>query len=253
MATKDLREGRLDLKTYKARIQERVAYRMRTKQLPVDGVGERLTCPAAGPAPLVKCANKPESEKPRPTRQADGHVTDARPRILPLSDISVANKPRVCDQELVAVSPVDGAKFRQSLPYGSDQHADLFNTLHQSQEGLHGFAKDEAHEALAATGKRRVRGKAAQSVFAAFLLAAASIRKIRTFLANAIEDSGGVIYVPRKQRKGDHARTGLPPGVGPPETAAAKMINLTAHTSRSRRSGPSACPQTAGDGRFSLR
>lgn len=63
--------------------------------------------------------------------------------------------------------------------------------------------------------------KAAQDVVAAFLLAAASIRKIRTFINNAIEDPGGVLYVPRKQRKGDHARTGLPPGVGPPETAAA--------------------------------
>jgi hypothetical protein len=220
-ATKDLREGRIDLKTYKARIQARVAYRMRTKQLPVEGVGERLTCPAAGPAPLVKCDNKPASNEPRPIRQANGHVTDARLRILPLADISGDNKPRVCGQESIAVSPLDGAKFRQSLPYGSDQHADMFNTLRQSQEGMHGFAKDEAHEALAAPGRRRVRGKAAQSVFAAFLLAAASIRKIRTFLANAIEDPSGVIYVPRKQRKGVHARTGLPPGVGPPETAAA--------------------------------
>jgi hypothetical protein len=221
-ATKDLREGRIDLKTYKARIQERVAYRMRTKQLPIDGVGERLTCPAAGPAPLVKCANKPDSEKPRPTRQANHrHVTDARLRILPPADISGDNKPRVCGQGSIAVSPLDGAKVRQSLPYGSDQHTDLYNTLRQSQEGMHGFAKDEAHEALAAPGRRRVRGKAAQSVFAAFLLAAASIRKIRTFLANAIENPDGVIYVPRKQRKGDHARTGLPPGVGPPETAAA--------------------------------
>lgn len=86
---------------------------------------------------------------------------------------------------------------------------------------MHGFAKDEAHEALAAPGRRRVRDKAAQDVVAAFLLAAASIRKIRTFINNAIEDPGGVLYVPRKQRKGDHARTGLPPGVGPPETAAA--------------------------------
>lgn len=53
-------------RAYKARIQARVAYRMPTKQLPVDGVGERLTCPAAGPAPLVKCDNKPASNGPRP-------------------------------------------------------------------------------------------------------------------------------------------------------------------------------------------
>jgi hypothetical protein len=44
------------------------------------------------------------------------------------------------------------------------------------------------------------------------LLLAASIRKIRTFLADAIEEPSGAIYVPRKQRMRAHARTGLPPG-----------------------------------------
>ncbi|MGY1845455.1 hypothetical protein [Modestobacter sp. SYSU DS0875] len=220
-ATQDLRAGRIDLTTYKARIQERVRFRMRTKQLPIQGIGERLTCPAAGPAPLVKCDNKPASNTPRPTRQANGHVTDARPRILLPVDITGELKPQVCKQETIAVTPLDGAKFRQPLPYGSDEQVDLFNTLRQSQEGMHGFAKDQAHEALDAPGRRRVRGKAAQSVFAAFLLAAASIRKIRAFITNATEDSSGAVYVPRKPRRGEHARTGLPPGGEPPDTAAA--------------------------------
>lgn len=83
---------------------------------------------------------------------------------------------------------------------------------------MDGFAEDEAHEALAAPGRRRVRGKAAQSIFAAFLLAAASIRKIRTFVAKSDEDEHGVRYVERKPCKGEHARTGLPAGLGPPET-----------------------------------
>jgi hypothetical protein len=191
---------------------------MRSKQLPSNGSGECLTCPAAGSAPLVKCANKPASNEPRPTRQANGHVTDARPRIVPPADIAGDNMPRVCRQESVTVSPLDGAKFRQSLPYGSDEHADLFNTLRQSQEGMHGFVKDEDNEALGAPGKRRVRGKGAQSVFAAFLLAAASIRKIRAIITERQEDSDETIYVPRKPRKGEHARTGLPAGLAPPDT-----------------------------------
>jgi hypothetical protein len=53
------------------------------------------------------------------------------------------------------------------------------------------------------------------------LRAAAGTVTVLAFVANAIEDPSGVICVPRKQRTGDHARTGLPPGVGPPETAAA--------------------------------
>jgi hypothetical protein len=129
--------------------------------------------------------------------------------------------PQVCRQETIALTPLDGAKFRQPLPWGSDEHSDLYNALRQSQEGMHGFAKDDAHEALGAHGKRRVRGKGAQSVFAAFLLAAANLRKIRTFIANASEERDGTLYVQRKPRKGEHARTGLPAGLGPPETDAA--------------------------------
>jgi hypothetical protein len=144
----------------------------------------------------------------------------------PPADIA-GNKPPVCRQETVSVGPLDGAKFRQPLPYGSDEHSDLFNTLRQSQEGMHGFAKDEAHEALGAPGKRRVRGKAAQSIIAAFLLAAANIRKIRTFLTNADEDEDGAVFVPRRERVRDHARTGLPPGTGhqSPRAPDADMTN----------------------------
>ncbi len=46
-------------------------------------------------------------------------------------------------------------------------------------EGLNGYAKDTAHQALAQPGRRRARGIAAQSTFTALLLIAANIRKIR--------------------------------------------------------------------------
>jgi hypothetical protein len=94
-------------------------------------------------------------------------------------------------------------------------------TFRQSQAGLHGFAEDDAHEALGAPGKRRIGGKAAQSLVPAFLLAAANIRKIRTFLTHAQEDEHGAVFVLRRPRVRDHARGGPPPGMGPPETAAA--------------------------------
>jgi hypothetical protein len=61
---------------------------------------------------------------------------------------------------------------------------------------MHGFAEDDAHEALAAPGKRRVGGKAAQSLVTAFL-PAGNIRKIRTFLTHARPDEDGTILVPR--------------------------------------------------------
>ena len=50
-------------------------------------------------------------------------------------------------------------------------------------EGLNGYAKDTAHQALAQPGRRRVRGIAACSLFTALLLMAANIRKIRAWRA----------------------------------------------------------------------
>ena len=75
-----------------------------------------------------------------------------------------------------------------------------------------GFAKNDAYEALGTPGKRRIKGRAAQSVFAAFLLAAAGIRKVRVFLRNALHDNNDDLYVPRRKRKNDHATSHLPPG-----------------------------------------
>jgi hypothetical protein len=112
-----------------------------------------------------------------------------------------------------AALPRSFARYAQDLIFGTDQHTDTYNVLRQSQEGFHGFAKDDAYEALGTPGKRRVRGLAAQSLFAALLLAAAGVRKIRRFLANATLDENGDRYVKRVTRKGEHATTHYPPGI----------------------------------------
>ena len=65
-------------------------------------------------------------------------------------------------------------------------------------EGLNGYAKDPAHEALAQPGRRRVRGIAAQSVFTALLLMAANIRKIRAWRA---QPPDGKDHIARRARQ----------------------------------------------------
>lgn len=77
------------------------------------------------------------------------------------------------------------SKYRQELRFGTKQHQETYVRLRQAQEGLHGFAKDHAAQALARPEARLVRGKAAQTLFTALLLAACSIAKIRTFLRTA--------------------------------------------------------------------
>jgi len=67
---------------------------------------------------------------------------------------------------------------------------------------MNGYVKDGAHEALADPTRRRIRGVAAQSVFAALLLFAANLRKIDSFLTEeAVIDAGGMRRI-RRRRKG---------------------------------------------------
>src|SRR5205807_1140819 len=86
-----------------------------------------------------------------------------------------------CTQTAITIAPGTGARYRQDLPYGTPAWQARYATLRNTIEGLNGYAKDPAHEALAQPGRRRVRGIAAQSLFTALLLMAANIRKIRAW------------------------------------------------------------------------
>ena len=94
-----------------------------------------------------------------------------------------AGPPRICRQTAITIAPDVGARYRQDLPYASSAWHQTCATLRNTIEGLNGFVKDPAHEALAQPARRRVRGIAAQSVFTALLLMAANIRKIRAWRA----------------------------------------------------------------------
>jgi hypothetical protein len=183
---------------YQQAIANREPYVMRTKQKPdTEGTGERLGCPASGPNPLAACELKPASMLERKTRQPNGSVADSRPTIYPPQHVKDAHHD-ACDKESVTLAPGDGAQYRQDLRYGTFQQHTTYVRLRQSQEAVHGYTKKHAAVAFADPNARRVRGKAAQSLFAAFLLAASSISKIRWFLANAETDLAGDRYVIRE-------------------------------------------------------
>jgi hypothetical protein len=97
--------------------------------------------------------------------------------------------------------PESGAKFHQELAYGTEEWRSVYSTLRNGVEGMNGYVKDGAHEALADSTRRRIRGVAAQSVFVAFLLFAANLRKIEVFLqAEAAIEAGTVRRLPRRRR-----------------------------------------------------
>ena len=58
--------------------------------------------------------------------------------------------------------PDVGARQRQGLAFDSEEWLEVYPTLCNSIEGLNGFAKDGAHEAIGDPRRRRVRRIAAQ-------------------------------------------------------------------------------------------
>jgi hypothetical protein len=166
-ASTDKRAGKLDDAMYKARIEARVAWRLVHKEGPDADGYERFACPAQGGHPHVCCPLRPSS-----AAKAVGKVPVLSPPAAP---------PKVCAQSAITVAPDIGARHRQDLAFGSEEWARTYASYRNTVEGLNGYLKDPAHEALAAPGRRRVRGIAAQSIFVTLLLMAGNFRKIAAF------------------------------------------------------------------------
>jgi hypothetical protein len=188
-ATTDLRDHAIDTQRYQDRITARGPCRLKHKDGPDTDGYQRLSCPAAGPRPTVMC----------PLREASLTPRDGRAKIFDPPD----DPPKACRQTAITIAPDTGARYRQDLRYGTPEWHTRYATLRNTIEGLNGYAKDPAHEALAQPARRRVRGIAACSVFTALLLMAANIRKIRACRSLAAEQrTGDTVRRARRRRAG---------------------------------------------------
>ena len=195
-ATTRLRDHAITRDLYGQQITARACYQLKRKDGPDADGYQRLSCPAAGKHPGLIC----------PLRQASLTPRDGRAKVLQ----PPPEPPRLCTQTAITIAPDTGARYRQDLPYGSPAWHKTYATLRNTIEGLNGYAKDTAHQALAQPGRRRVRGIAAQSIFTALLLIAANIRKIRAWRALTDRDKTGITRRARRRRTslGDHLPDG---------------------------------------------
>jgi hypothetical protein len=193
-ATTRLRDHAITRDLYDQQIAARRPYQLKRKDGPDADGYQRLSCPATGHHPALMCPLRPASLTPR-----DGRAKVLQPPPEP---------PRICRQTAITIAPDTGARYRQDLPYGSPAWHRSYATLRNTIEGLNGYAKDPAHEALAQPARRRVRGIAAQSVFTALLLMAANIRKIRAW--RALTAPGKARSTQRARRRRTSLRDYLP-------------------------------------------
>ena len=217
-ATKDFRNGSIDEATHRARLTERAKHAILSKERPDEQGHLRLRCPASNPNPVVRCELKPRSE---------GLSTRGRPRIA-VTDALQNHTPKICAQQSITVPPEAGAKFAQALLHESEVWHAVYDTLRNSVEGMNGFIKDGAREAVDDPERRRIRGVAPQSVFVAFLLCAANLRKIEAYMAEEeAVAAGSVRRLPARrttksieeflpQPTAAAIRDGEPPGPDPP-------------------------------------
>jgi len=184
-ATADHRSGTIDDKTKEQRIAARTAWRLSRKQAPDKDGYERFSCPAIGHRPKLCC----------PLRDEDAALGQI-PVLSP-----PASPPKLCTQSAVTIAADIGARFRQDLAFGSKDWHETYGAYRNTIEGLNGFMKDTAHEALANPDRRRVRGIAAQSIFVALLAMAANIRKIAGHRANLADGQGDRVAERAKRRR----------------------------------------------------
>jgi hypothetical protein len=189
-ATKDHREGTITDDVYDKRIEERRKYRLRAKDSPDAEGHQRLTCPAAGHAPVARCELKPSSLTPG---------TAGKTRIFLTTELT-DSPPTICSQTTVTFPPEAGSKLVQTLHYKSPEWAARYGQHRNTIEGYNGQVKDTSRAALAQADRRRVRGVAAQTLFAAFLIYATNLHRIRSFLEKACEATDGALALRRKPR-----------------------------------------------------
>ena len=195
-ATARLRDHAITRELYDQQIAARRPYQLKRKDGPDADGYQRLSCPALGNHPGLMC----------PLRQASLSPRDGRPKVLRPPE----EPPKICRQTAITIAPDVGARYRQDLPYASPAWQARYATLRNTIEGLNGYAKDPAHQALAQPGRRRVRGVAACSLFTALLLMAANIRKIRAW--RALTASATAATAQRARRRRASLRDYLPDG-----------------------------------------
>jgi len=185
-ATIRLRGHAITRDLYDQQITARAPWQLKHKDGPDADGYQRLTCPALGHHPALMCPLRTGSLSPR----------DGRPKVFQPPQ----EPPRLCTQTAITIAPSTGARYRQDLPYGTPAWHTRYATLRNTIEGLNGYAKDPAHQALAQPARRRVRGIAAQSIFTALLLTAANIRKIRAWRALTPSDKARITHRARRRR-----------------------------------------------------
>ena len=141
--------------------------------------------------------------KPKGKPDAQGYARMSHPTVKARAICSGSRKdaPQCCKQVTITVTPEFFSSYMQPLTFGSDEHIQMYGHGRNCVETFNAYVKDESKQALGTQNRRRLRGYTAQTLMAAFLVAAANVRKIYMFMKQRRLDSTAFLADPKKKRE----------------------------------------------------
>lgn len=203
---KDLAEGRIDEDIHRRRLEQRAAYAVRPKRRGDGSISVAHRCPAAGPNATATC----------PLKQPSPGVQRGNRKALTLIHTPPSDPPPICaNVESVSVPVEFGARYRQEIPYRTDEWFDVYRRTRNEMEGRNQYLKDREHQSLADPGQRRFRGWAKQLLALVLKIVAANVQVVLSFI-DRTEDAARSPRPPRGRRPKAKAEEQLPDATGPP-------------------------------------
>jgi hypothetical protein len=174
-ATKNMDQQLIDQPTYKAKIEERRAYRVKPKERPDEDGHYPMVCPAYGPGATIECPILRGKPHPKASRKAKPSTLRA----------NIPAKPdKICTQSSVTFTAFDGVEHEQPGHYADDEWHGRYKHDRNSIESMNDYLKS-GPEAMKDSSRRQLRGLAAQSYILTMMYVSANLRKIARYLRDA--------------------------------------------------------------------
>ncbi|WP_396668508.1 hypothetical protein [Microbacterium sp. R86528] len=176
--SKDFLSNEIDAATFRARREERKAFRLHVKQKAKGDGKTMLRCPAMGPSPTVTC----------PLRElALNAAQKARPHVEP-ETLEEEFIDTICKQHSAAFDLTQMQSPPQAFDYGSEEWEVFHDHARNSVESENQQLKASGDEDIATAARRKVRGLASAQIIVTLLLVTHNIRKIAAFLSDKERD-----------------------------------------------------------------
>ena len=172
-ATMDFSNGDITEDEKNTRRDRRDAYHLRAKEAPRDNGSQCFKCPASGPGATVDCPLKDLAPKAKDQPR--------RPKIRQ-EDLPEHPGPICTNANSMTIPAKAGAKYKQSLPWESEEWNRAYHYPRNTIEGKNGYIKNSKGGSVASHDRRRLRGVAGQFFLTGIMIAAENIRAIEEFL-----------------------------------------------------------------------